>query len=665
MRHKWTTVDVRYKVTHQPCQHRCHGDHPVSATFWKLIVAISRDFHRLTGAKCVIFLPSGMHDGRDRETQMSFNVQMIRLLVLLFLCSLFWGVARSETTAKQSLVALSGQVMLASGSPLAGAMVTLTDDAGFSTTVYSDTTGAWSLQASHVRPPLRLRARARGPWQDALMPVDEASLSGPVTLVVHPHSDPSAVSEQLAASAHAASIDWDDAETREDFISQCHFCHQIGNAMTRRPRSARQWAEVVRRMEGYGALLTWQNEKDFAHTLSAQFSGAPLVVTHTPEMHEELPSAVMREWAFGGPLNYVHDVEIGPDGLLYGVDMSADRIWILDRDTHRIDYVQWPNSGLPQGGMFSGAVAPLGTFDAHHGPHSIVHGPDNKLYTTNSLAAEIGIFDPVTRTTEFVPTGGDTIYPHTLRFDQKGTLWFTFALSNQIGRMDIHRKKITIIDLPSHGAWRWLADAMLPTVLKVASWFGKKDLHIALSHHKISGEGRDVLNLPYGLDVSPLDGSVWYSKLYSGYIGRVDPETLAVEEFKVPYSGPRRLRFGRDGVLWIPSFEAGVLSKFDTRSRTFVEHYHLPVLAENEYETPYAVGVEPTTGHVWIASNMSDRILRFDPVAERFVAYPSPTRVTFLRDFIFTPDGNVCTSNANLPAAAIEGGRPKLMCLKP
>lgn len=54
--------------------------------------------------------------------------------------------------------------------------------------------------------------------------------------------------------------------------------------------------------------------------------------------------------------------------------------------------------------------------------------------------------------------------------------------------------------------------------------------------------------------------------------------------------------------------------------------------------------------------NMSDRILRFDPDAETFQAYPSPTRVTFLRDFIFTPDGDVCTSNANLPASAIEGG---------
>ena len=47
-------------------------------------------------------------------------------------------------------------------------------------------------------------------------------------------------------------------------------------------------------------------------------------------------------------------------------------------------------------------------------------------------------------------------------------------------------------------------------------------------------------------------------------------------------------------------------------------------------------GIEPNTQHVWIAANMSDRILRFNPEEETFMAYPSPTRVTFIRDFIFT-----------------------------
>jgi virginiamycin B lyase len=285
--------------------------------------------------------------------------------------------------------------------------------------------------------------------------------------------------------------------------------------------------------------------------------------------------------------------------------------------------------------MFVGVVDLWVLFKRTMGHTLLLLGQHGKLYTTNSLAAEIGIIDPKTRETEFVAIGKDAIYPHTLRFDDKGELWFTLALSNQVGRMNIATKEITLIDLPSNGLWRWVSDAFLPSIFELALWH----------------------------DVSPIDGSIWYSKLYSGYIGKIDPVTGAVTEFETSFPSPRRLRFAEDGTLWIPSFESGVLMKFDTRREKFVEDYKLPLLAKGEYETPYAVGIEPSTQHVWIAANMSDRLLRFNPEQETFVAYPSPTRVTFLRDFTFTPEGEVCTSNANLPSSAIEGGRGKLICL--
>lgn len=566
-------------------------------------------------------------------------------------------------------VQLSGQVTLADQAPdsivVGGAMVSVIDSRGVSATTYSAADGSWSLDEGSLQPPLTLRARAGAVYADTHLKIEPGAQSS-ITLPLEKLTDPKAISERLTASAHASAVDWQDADTKQDFISQCHFCHQIGNATTRVEKTEEQWRDTLERMQGYGAMLTWQNEEDFAKTLSANFNGEPVTAVRTLEMHDNLPGSVIREWPFGGPINYVHDIEISKeDGLIYGVDMSADKIWILDRAINEIEDVQWPANDLPLGGMFAGAVAPLGTFAAYHGPHSIIEGPKGKLYTTNSLASEIGIFDPKTRETEFVPLGGDTVYPHTLRFDNQGILWFTVALSNQVGRMDPETREFTIIDLPSNGAWRWVADAMLPTILKVASWFGKEDMHVALSHHKVTGEGRDVLNLPYGIDVNPIDGMIWYSKLYAGRIGKIDPDTLEVTEFETPYPAPRRLRFAKDGTLWIPSFESGVLMKFDPATETFTNSYKLPVLAKGEYETPYAVAVEPSTQHVWIAANMSDRILRFDPVAETFDAYPSPTRVTFLRDFIFTPDGDVCTSNANLPAGAIEGGRAKMMCLTP
>jgi len=62
---------------------------------------------------------------------------------------------------------------------------------------------------------------------------------------------------------------------------------------------------------------------------------------------------------------------------------------------------------------------------------------------------------------------------------------------------------------------------------------------------------------------------------------------------------------------------------------------------------------------------MSDRIFSFDPKAETFTSYPLPTRVSFLRDMVFTKDGKVCSSNSNLPAYAIEGGLGGFICLDP
>lgn len=581
---------------------------------------------------------------------------LTRLSLTMGLCLSFFSQAQT--------INLSGEIRLNTDTKVAGAMVSLTDANGVSQTVYSDEDGKWALTATNLAKPISLRVRSGPGYADETL--DQASnLSSPVNIELTQLLQPQDISAQLTASAHAASIRWKSAKTKVDFVSQCHFCHQMGNEFTRRPRTEDEWKDVIDRMQGYGALITWKNEAEFAQTLSKEFDGKPVKNVQTLAMHPDLPKAKMYEWAFGGPVNYVHDIEQGSDGKLYGVDMSDDKIWILNLNTNEIEEVHLPPNDLPLGGDFAGAVAPLGTFAAYHGPHSIVEGPDGKMYLTCSLSSEIGIFDPKTKQFEFIALDDHVIYPHTLRFDKQGTLWFTLALSNQIGRMDINSKEITIIELPSNGFWRWVSDLMLPNILKVAAWFGKKDMHVKLSHHKLTGEGRDILNLPYGIDINPIDGSIWYSKLYAGYIGRVDPKTLKVEEFKTPYKSPRRLRFDAQGTLWIPSFEEGVLSKFNAQTKTFVKHYKLPLLAENEYETPYALAIHPQTQQVWIAANMSDRILRFNPKDESFVAYPSPTRVTFLRDFIFTPQGDVCTSNANLPSGAIEGGRPKIMCLTP
>jgi hypothetical protein len=60
---------------------------------------------------------------------------------------------------------------------------------------------------------------------------------------------------------------------------------------------------------------------------------------------------------------------------------------------------------------------------------------------------------------------------------------------------------------------------------------------------------------------------------------------------------------------------------------------------------------------------MLDVVWRFIPGKEEFIAYPMPLRGTYTRDFTFTDKGWACTSNNPIPAAALEGGIPELICI--
>lgn len=547
---------------------------------------------------------------------------------------------------------IQGTVRDKEGRAVAGAVVTVFKEGGsVQESGYSDLSGRFRIE-SNLGGRQLVRARRPG-YLDQTVPAGQ-------NLVLVP-AGAEAISNSLPASAHAASIEWTSPEHKANFVSQCHYCHQIGNALTRAPKEQAAWGLTIARMEGYGALVTGSDISEFREVLAKSFNGKPVADKQSHPVSTEALPARITEWQLGEPDSFMHDAELHPNGRIYIVDMSKDKIYELNRATNEIASYDLPSSELPLGGMFSGAFRPLGTFAARHGPHSIQTGPDGKLWTTNSLAAEIMSFDPVTHEFKIYPVP-DAVYPHTLRFDRKGMLWFTVALSNKIGRFNPQTAEFTMIALPSHGFFRWLSDLMVPVILKVAAWFPQQNLHVTLSHHKATGQGHRILNLPYGIDISPVDGSVWYSKLYSGYIGRLDPETLEVTEYVSPLGGPRRLRFAPDGTLWVPSFEAGALLRVDTSRKTF-RSFKLPLLAPGEYETPYALGVHPKTSEVWITSNLSDRIFRFDPVRSVFTTYQSPTRVTYMRDVLFDSKDNVCTTNSNMPAYAIEGGRQKVFCL--
>ena len=129
-------------------------------------------------------------------------------------------------------------------------------------------------------------------------------------------------------------------------------------------------------------------------------------------------------------------------------------------------------------------------------------------------------------------------YPHTLRInpkDPEGLIWYTDAGSNSC--FSIHPK----------------------------TGFVKEYKLLAAGQAMGAGRGESRGITPYGIDYSPVDGTIWYSKLNGNRIGRIDPTAPDgdIKEWNPPFRGPRRLHVAPDGMSWVPGFGSGVFARFN------------------------------------------------------------------------------------------------------
>jgi streptogramin lyase len=269
---------------------------------------------------------------------------------------------------------------------------------------------------------------------------------------------------------------------------------------------------------------------------------------------------------------------------------------------------------------------------------------------TLSIGNKIGIFDLKSQKWELIDQASG-LYPHTLRFDQKGRAWYTLAGSNQVAMIDPKTLEQRTIRLPARTYVQAFASRFALPLIRSARWFGAPET-----------VSEDLMGpVPYGIDIAP-DGGVWFSQLNIRRIGRIDPDTETYEMFDTPFPAPRRLRFDSKGNLWIPGFSAGLLARFDPKTREF-KTWDLPTQPKGT-ETPYAVNVDRKTDTVWICGTNSDTLIRFDLKTETFTIYPMPTRVTYTREIDFDNDGGVWTSNSNHPGWQIETAVPQIIRLR-
>jgi streptogramin lyase len=365
--------------------------------------------------------------------------------------------------------------------------------------------------------------------------------------------------------------------------------------------------------------------------------------------------AVIEEWVLGHPASMQHDLAVHPDGRIYSVDMTQDKLYRLDPSVPggKRDAFDVPRGDLPVGGVFATAANPTPpNANAHVGPHSLQVAADGAIWTTLALGNQLARFDPTRESWSLYPLR-EGFYPHTLRIDSRGRIWYTVAVSNHVGVYDPASDDHRWIRLPAPTFGQAVVMRMLPLFF----WIGK---YVDLADAG-AGEGLTA-PVPYGVDIAP-DGGVWISQLNAHRIGRIDPESFAVEMIDTPFTAPRRLRFDPQGNLWIPGFSSGLVARFDPRRREF-RTFELPIEPRGS-ETPYALNVDRRSDAVWICGTNSDTLIRFEPASEVFTVYPLPTRVTYTRELDFDPQGRVWTSNSNLPSWQIEGGLPRVVRLDP
>lgn len=551
-------------------------------------------------------------------------IQKIALGVIALLC----GPAAYAGT-------LDGTVRDGDGIAMAGVMVRATEAAGGgnSEVVFSNAQGRFKLKTSLQG---KLNIRLRAPYHQDLQDSIDLDSSASVTRIyaLNPMTDAQVISDSLPAGYHFGHLPFDTANgspfTKAQFQRDCLTCHQIGNAFTRVPRPPEGWVATVQRMHGYLGNFDADLRMRRAQILSAGFDGKPLSVRPVFPVDAAIFTAKIYEYPLPRAIT-PHDASVGAtDGLVYTVDQGADLMAVTNLATLTTQYIPHPPQGA-QGGrpgdMGAGVL---------HGPHSLAQGPDGKWYTTNSFSRRIGIFNPKTmQWEESIKLGGRAAYPHTIRFDKAGIAWFTLAGSEQVGRFDPKAREARLIDLPP-----------------------------------VRSLGAAGGTIPYGIDVSPIDGTVWYSRLFGDKIGRIDPKTLQVKEYDSPVRGPRRMRFDKQGHLWLTGFSDGILArlqpnKYSASVGFTAELYPLPEFAPGYQPAPYALAVNPRTQEVWINEILTDRIYRYIPKAKRFIVYPLPLAGSYTRDFSFTKDGKACATNNPVPPAALEGGVQELICIAP
>lgn len=138
--------------------------------------------------------------------------------------------------------------------------------------------------------------------------------------------------------------------------------------------------------------------------------------------------------------------------------------------------------------------------------------------------------------------------------------------------------------------------------------------------------------------VADADGNIWYTGNGNGTVGKLEPATGKITVYPMPDPAardPHTPIFARDGTLWFTLQNSNMLGHLE------------PATGEITLETmptararPYGIK-QDFDGMLWIAYNGSNKIARVNPETLEIREFPTPTPETTIRRLALTSDGIV------------------------
>jgi virginiamycin B lyase len=220
--------------------------------------------------------------------------------------------------------------------------------------------------------------------------------------------------------------------------------------------------------------------------------------------------------------------------------------------------------------------------------------------------------------------GAERAAPHGVVRGPDGAAWVTEGGQNAIARVDPRDHRVMVWPLPARFANGNLNTGVFDD--RGTYWFtGQNGI---LGRFTPATERMEVWEAPrgrgpYGITKTP-QGGIWYVSLAGNHLAEIDSAATTAGAVRVrivepptPNQGARRVWTDSQGRLWLSEWNSGNVSMHDPRDGSW-KVWRLP----GERPRAYSVWVDPSD-KVWLTDFPANAIVRFDPVTERFLSFPS------------------------------------------